>query len=599
MDPLLLSLRGAHDPTPHLLRLLKIVDGSNIRAGESSGSLRAPVSLTPVQRRALLAVTAFAATSSNRCADLTHQHILAWLRAIPSLLPSAANAEFVEALVSSALSGIGAGMHGASAVAHQITALFESLQLSQLHDLFLRSDAPASCRLLAAPAFGFLACFPECVEATKALPLASRTHAIATLASLIEACSRHTESDCKFAALRPLVNDWHVALLRCVGALVASLPVSTDVRKLDARVFNDLHFEEMLVRVYDAASVLSARSVDAATRSATFEVMVHASVALQESAMFSELLTVLLQEIISVCSAADTTTLTTLCHVLFVCVVDSDQVVPLRADDDASSVAKPGRFIRDRDALTRAVNGLKAALLSVELPDSPQFDLREDAPSPVLLDAVSPSPKTQFSTSSMYVKDALLSALTDILAAEMAEIDAEDVLSFSGCATRDLLTSLSSEMYSLATTGSGSSRLRQRLSKFKSKLKRGKTPAFSSVVMSASSKVGGGSALPDDSADVDVTTAEAGIDKAVAVVAMIARIVCQIDHPLLTYAAGEIFVDHFTRHSVSAPAPGALAAEHTDIKCALVAALADVAVLSSQVRCSYCMYQLLSLLSVL
>ena len=101
---------------------------------------------------------------------------------------------------------------------------------------------------------------------------------------------------------------------------------------------------------------------------------------------------------------------------------------------------------------------------------------------------------------------------------------------------------------------------------------------------------------------IDLVAVDAAVARAVAVLDVVLRVVCYVDHPLLTLAAGEVLVDHYSRDggstkgqslasvlSLGTPASqsptGASGRTGADdvLKAELVVALSNIAVLSSQV----------------
>jgi hypothetical protein len=200
-------------------------------------------------------------------------------------------------------------------------------------------------------------------------------------------------------------------------------------------------------------------------------------------------------------------------------------------------------------------------------------------------------------------RDLLLTCLCRLLAAEMADVQEGDVSAFGSSVTNDMLTALSSEMSVPAVGGGGAySRIRRRISRIGGKFKRG--------VARLSQAVDGPSAAAAPSAGGQLSAAEtalevdAAVARAVAVLDVLLRVVCFVDHPLLTLAAGEVLVDHYSRDGgfgqskssssmtslgMATPASGSPAvssgrsAVDDTLKAELVVALSNIAVLSSQV----------------
>ena len=79
--------------------------------------------------------------------------------------------------------------------------------------------------------------------------------------------------------------------------------------------------------------------------------------------------------------------------------------------------------------------------------------------------------------------------------------------------------------------------------------------------------------------------------RSIAALELMLRVVCYVDHPMLTLAAGEALVDHYSREpsNLATKAVAGVSTTPVDsarwdvVKAELVVALANVAVLSSQV----------------
>jgi hypothetical protein len=186
------------------------------------------------------------------------------------------------------------------------------------------------------------------------------------------------------------------------------------------------------------------------------------------------------------------------------------------------------------------------------------------------------------------VREVLVDTLCTLLAAEMAEVDGDDEAAFTQSLTRDVVTGLSKDVYTMTAPGSAYKRLHRRLARFSMKFRR-----LGSAHSAAPAWLGASATASGDSVSLEL---EAGVIRALAVVDVLARIVCFVDHPLLTSAVGEVLVDHATREapkhsSLPASAAGQTAADarasdtgNELLKTAIVTALADVAVLACQVR---------------
>ena len=641
------ALERARDPEPVLKKLLGIANGYTLKSegvGEDGGAELARFVFSPSQTQAALAVVAFCASPNGKGVNFVLSSIVTWLQAVPRLAPGPHVEEFVEKLVGGVLAGIAAGMHGKDTLIGLVTNLFDSVALSECHAYLVEDEGDGEAlhavqrhalRTGCGVPLGLLTAVTSAGTSLLSVPLHARLHIvkllIAELETVRDLASISTPHD-------GLFHFWQRTVLNAITAAVATFPevpthkgdmglgrkdkrgatVSADVQACALSVF-DLGVEE-------------SKSPSLVVRASAFQTLVQACTVLCDSGMFGQGLSILTAELASLPALpfVDAEYIQALCASLFLCIVDSApegsaagrtrRMSLITASTDDRTI-RSGHFIRDRESLSRAVNEIKLVLIALDVPRSPAQRTNPAA-------AVSPSRAglaspvfglNVFPTHSNYVRDALVNSLANILGAEMAEIEAEDVLAFSGSVTRDLLTSLSADMYSLANSGSKSSQLRQRLGKLKSKLKRGGKPGAVPAPAPGSALVGtAGGSTPSpagagalkaavsagrspsplvvdagaDDADLGLG-ADAVIDKAVAVVDVISRIVCTIDHPLLTFAAGEVFVDHFTRYSSSSAsrngddattASGAVdpANVAADIKTALVNALGDVAVLSSQ-----------------
>ncbi len=268
------------------------------------------------------------------------------------------------------------------------------------------------------------------------------------------------------------------------------------------------------------------------------------------------------------------------------------------------------RFIRDRDLLSRVVVVLRDLLLSgdgsghgtaVDSGDKERD--REFVGGPSALDRLDGGSSKPLLLPAIQqddhpARELVVHCLCLLLGAEMADIEDGDVPAYSSTVTSDLLTLLSTEMTAPMTSSSGEyNRIRRRISRIGGKFKRGVA------------RLSLGSGNPSAAAASEGLTSEvdAAVSRAIAVVDLLSRVVCFIDHPLLTLAAGEVLVDHFSRDSsgggaggsgVAASGPGSLGGGNASgssgqgsarvlddlLKAEVATALANIAVLSSQVR---------------
>jgi hypothetical protein len=283
-------------------------------------------------------------------------------------------------------------------------------------------------------------------------------------------------------------------------------------------------------------------------------------------------------------------------------------VPPCRVGPGSPACAAPKRLIRDRSVLSRVTSVLRDVLLAADVStvgaasgvDSGDRELvggHGDASStkkplvPAVLQDEHPA------------REIVVHCLCLLLAAEMADVEDGDLGAFSGTVTSDLLSLLSSEMSApIPASGGDNSRIRRRISRIGGKFKRGVARLSLGGSEARGGRGGGSSAAAVDDLDLEV---DGAVARAVAVVDLLSCVVCFIDHPLLTLAAGEVLVDRFSRDGsssskgpvagiistiASSPAPslssskGSRRGQDDLLKAEVVSALANIAVLSSQVR---------------